>query len=169
MAESLVVRTKRDITITITDGSDTYTVAYEPGDLNVDIPLYSVENFLDRGAFPAVGTKPSIRKGDDAPMTFSFSAYERNWYSASDHATLWDIAVRFATPSFVVDNFASTMGTSSDVETYTVQLSQEGSDFGESDITMTLLYSSLRGSRADGYPNTISISGTSFQLKPTIA
>jgi hypothetical protein len=94
MAESLVVRTKRDITIAITDGSDTYTV---------------------------------------------------------------------------VNNFASTMSTSSDVETYTVQLSQEGSDFGESDITMTLLYCSLRGSRADGYPNTISISGTSFQLKPTIA
>lgn len=166
MAESTVVRTKRDITITITDGSASYTVAYEEGDFNLDIPLETVENFLDRGAIPAV---PSIRKGNDQPMTFGFSAHERNWWSASDHATLLDLAVVFASSSYVTDNWTSTIGTASDVTTWTVQITQEGSDFGDSDITMTLPYCTIRGGRADGLPNTINISGTSWALRPTVA
>jgi len=166
MAESTIVRTKRDLTVIITDGAASYTVAYEPGDFSLDIPLYSVELFLDRGAIAAT---PSIRKGDDAPMTFSFSAYERDWASVAGHATLLDLAVVFATAHYVADNWTSTIGTASDVTTWTVQIVQEGSDFGEADLTMTLPYSVIRGSRADGLPNTINISGTSYALRPTVA
>lgn len=164
MAESTVVRTKRDIQIAITDGSNTYTVAYEPGDLSLDIPLETTNLFLDRGA---ITTVPSIRKGDDQPMTFSFSAYERNWVSAADHATLLDLAVVFDS-KYVASNYTSTIGTASDSTTWSVNLTQEGSDFGESDISLQLPYSVIRAGRADGDPNTTSITGTSYALRPTV-
>jgi hypothetical protein len=164
MAESAIVRTKRDIQIAYTDGTNTYTVAYEPGDFNLDIPLETVNNFLDRGVMP---TTPSIRLGDDQPMTFSHTAYERDWLSAADHATLLDIAVIF-TSKYVASNWTSTIGTASDATTWGVNLTQEGSDFGESDISLQLPYSVVRASRADGDPNVVSITGTSFRLRPTV-
>lgn len=164
MAESTIVRTKRDIQIAYTDGSTTYTVAYEAGDFALDIPLYSVSNFLDRGAMP---TTPSIRKLDDQPMTFTHTAYERNWVSASDHTTLLDLCVRFD-GKYVDSNWTSTIGTSSDVWTCSTNMTQEGSDFGESDISLQLPYSVIRANRTDGDPNTISVLGTSYRLRPTV-
>jgi hypothetical protein len=164
MAESTVVRTKRDISIGITDGTRTYTVAYEPGDFSLEIPRESISNFLDRGVMPSV---PSIRLLDDQPMTFSFSAYERDWVSAAGHVTLLDLNVFFAS-KYAATNWTSTIGTASDVDTLSVNLTQEGSDFGEADITIRLPYAVIRASRADGDPNTISVSGTSYALIPTV-
>jgi len=164
ISESTIVRTKRDIQVAYTDGVNTYTVAYEPGDFNLDIPKASVNLFLDRGV---IGSTPSIRLGDEAPMTFSHTAYERDWLSAAGHATLLDLAVIFSS-KYVASNWTSTIGTSSDATTWSVNLTQEGSDFGESDITLQLPYSTIRASRADGDPNTTSISGTSHALIPTV-
>jgi len=164
MAESLIIRNKRDIQIAYTDGVRTYTVAYEPGDLSLDIPLETVSNYLDRGRMPAV---PSIRNVDDQPMSFGHSAHERDWVSAAGHATLLDLAVAFA-GKYVATNWTSTIGAASDVRTWSTNVTQEGSDFGEADITMQLPYSVLRASRADGDPNSISITGTSYALRPTI-
>ncbi len=164
MAESTVVRTKRDISVAYTDGTRTYTVAYEPGDFSLEIPREAVSNFLDRGVMPAA---PSIRLLDDQPMTFSHTAYERNWVSAADHVTLLDLAVFFAS-KYAATNWTSTIGTASDVDTLSVNLTQEGSDFGEADITLRLPYAVIRANRADGDPNTISITGTSYALIPTV-
>jgi hypothetical protein len=168
MAESLIVRTLQDVVIVITDGSASYTVAFEPGDLSIDFPLFNVENFLDRGQMPAT---PSLRRGDDAPVTFSFTANERDWGSASDHATLLDLAVVFAATHHVRTTWTSTMGTNTDAElyTWTVNVTQEGSNFGESDLTLALTFSTLRASRSDGYPNTTSITGVSYVVRPVLS
>lgn len=164
MAESTVVRTRRDITVAYTDGTRTYTVAYEPGDFSLEIPRETVANYLDRGQMPST---PSIRLEDDQPMTFSHTVYERDWLSAAGHATMLDLAVRFA-GKYVASTWTSTIGNSSDETTWSVNLTQEGSDFGEADITIRLPYASIRATRADGSPNTISISGTSYALIPTV-
>lgn len=164
MAESTVVRTKRDISIAYTDGTRTYTVAYEPGDFSLEIPRETVNNFLDRGVMPST---PSIRLGDDQPMTFSHTVYERDWVSAADHVTMLDLAVFFAS-KYAASNWTSTIGTASDVDTLSVNMTQEGSDFGESDLTLRLPYAVIRASRQDGDPNTIAITGTSYALIPVV-
>lgn len=166
MAESTVVRNKRDIQVAYTDGTRTYTVAYEPGDFSLDIPLQTVGNYLDRGQMPTV---PSIRLEDDQPMTFSHSVYERDWVSASDHVTMLDLAVRFDS-QYADTNWTSTIGSASDaaMNSLSCNVTQDGASFGEADITMQLPYSVIRASRADGTPNTITITGTSYALRPTI-
>ena len=77
MSESLIVKTKRDGTIKFLDnsGANTYTVAYEAGDLNISIPGPTVISPLDRGS---LGSPPSLRYSDDAPITGSFTAYLRD-------------------------------------------------------------------------------------------
>ena len=51
MADSLVVGTRRDGTITITDGAAaTYTVAFEVGDFSASEPLADRVVIRDRGA-----------------------------------------------------------------------------------------------------------------------
>ena len=170
MAESTVIRTKRDGVITISDsgGSHSYIVAYEPGDFSFDVPLEGSTLILDRGS---IGTTPSLRKADDQPVTFGFSAY---WRDLSDvagspaYATLADICIRFAS-DYVTSNWTSTLGTASDQFTVTVTLAIEGSDFGGADQTLTFAYSVIRASAAEGDPNTITVSGTCNQLRPTIA
>lgn len=170
MAESTVVRTKRDAIITISDSgaSHSYTVAYEPGDSNWDVPLNATNLFLDRGV---IGTTPSIRKGDDQPCTFGFSAYQRDLSDVAAtpaYATLADVCIRFAS-DYVTTNWTSTLGTNSDEFTVTVAIVYEGSDFGGSDQTLTFAYSVVRVSQAEGDPNTLTVAGTSYQLRPTIA
>lgn len=164
MAESTIIRTKRDVIIAYTDGSNTYTVAYEPGDLSADFPLETINNYLDRGVMP---TTPSIRKGDDQPMTFTHTAHLRDAVSAA-HATLLDLAVRFAS-GYVATNYTSTIGTSSDEFTFTLNVTVEGSNFGGSDVTLTWAFCSIRASIAEGDPSTVSINGTSYKLRPTFA
>lgn len=166
MAESTIPRTLQDLTIVFTDGAASYTVSCEPGDFSVDIPREAVELFLDRGK---IGTTPRIRLGDDAPMTFSFSAHELDWgdTTGAAHATLLDLGVRFA--GAYVASVWTTTATNSGVFAVTMNVTQEGSDFGGSDLTMGFTFCTVRASRADGYPNTISITGTSHQLIPTLA
>jgi len=169
MAESLIVRTLQDITIVITDGSASYTVACEPGDLSIDFPLFEVQSFLDRGQLRAT---PSLRRGDDQPPTLSWSVHERDWGVASDHATILDLAVVFAATHHVRTTWTSTLGTNTDAElyTWTINVTQEGSNFGEADLTLSFTFCTLRASRADGYPNIISLTSTSYGgIRPTLS
>lgn len=164
MAESTVVRTKRDGLIVITAGALSYTVAYETGDFQYDVPAEGVELFLDRGA---IGTVPSIRKGDDQPVTGSFSVYMRDPVSAA-HSTMLDIGVLFS-GGYVTTNMTSTIGTASDLKTFTIAYTQEGSDFGASDVTVTFPYCTIRCSVADGYPNVVNVTFTSHAVRPTFS
>ena len=164
MAESTVVRTKRDHVWAITDGVTTYTIAYEPGDGTIDIPLETVNNFLDRGAMPTV---PSIRKGDDQPVAITFSAYLRDIVSAAD-TTLMDLGVIFVGGK-VSASWTSTIGTASDVKTWTCSRTTEGSDFGGSDRTLTFTYCVVRVKTSEGDPDKVDVTITSYTLRPTFS
>lgn len=167
MAESTIVRIKRDAAITIAGSAgSTYTVAYEPGVFQVDIPLWDTQNFLDRGEMPST---PSIRKGDDQPMSGSFSAYLRDLGDTSNaYATLLDICVQFAS-NYAASTMTSTIGAASDEKTYTMTYIVDGTPFGEADKTLTFSYCVLRGSLQEGDPSAVSVTFTSFKLRPTLS
>lgn len=168
MPESTVVRVKRDGQILHADngGANTYTNAYEPGDFKLDVPAEAVNLFLDRGQ---IGAVPSIRYGDEQPMTFGYSAYLRDLGdTANAYATLPDILFRYAGRR-VATAWSSTMGTASDVFTVTTQLTIDGSAFGEADKTLALPYSSVRGSIQEGDPSSVNVTGTSYAARPTLS
>lgn len=164
MAESLVPRTKRDGQIVITDGTRTYTVNKEVGDFSWDSPNETVTAFLDRGAF---GSTPDLRLGDDQASTFSFSAYLRDLFSTT-YTTLSDLC-NLTAGSYVATTWTSTLGSASDVRTLTVQYTIDGSPFGEADKTITFAFSTIRASNAESDQSTISVSGTSYLARPTVA
>ena len=168
MAESTVVRVKRDGQILLADSgaAHTYPIAYEPGDFAYTVPDYSVSVFLDRGE---MGATPSIRIGDEAPMTGSFSAYLRDLGdTASGYATLLDLAHRYAA-KYVASNWTSTMGSASDVFTIPISLTIDGSPFGEADKTVTFPFAVLRANVKEGDPNTVDASFTSYAVRPLLS
>lgn len=170
MAESTVIRTKRDGQIVISDSgaSHSYTVSYEPGDFTFDIPDQAVLNFLDRGSMPTI---PSIRLGDDAPMTGGFSAYMRDICDTAGtpaYTTLLDLIVRFAS-KYTASNWTSTIGAYSDVTTWTIAWTVDGSAFGESDKTLTFSYSVLRAKGSEGDGNKVDVTFTSYARIPTVS
>lgn len=168
MPESTICRTKRDGQIAYLDsgGANSYTVAYEPGDFSYDCPAAAVNAFLDRGS---LGATPCLRLGDDQPMTFGHSAYLRDVGDpAAGYATLLDIAQEFAA-GFVAANWTSTLGTASDAFTVTVTLTIDGASFGEADKTLTFPFSVVRASVAEGDPDTVTISGTSYAVRPVLS
>lgn len=166
MAISTIVKTKHDGSITISDGTSvtplTLTVEYEAGDFNLSIPGPSVSNFLDRGKF---GSTPSLRYGDDAPMTFSFTANLRDISDAS-YMTLESIIANSGT---FASTWVSRGGANAEVKTVKVLWTIEGTAHGDSaDHTITLDHCVLTGSLQEGDPNTISISGTCYQVWPSV-
>lgn len=168
MAESTIIRVKRDGQILLADSgaAHTYTVAYEPGDFNYAVPDYTIVNMLDRGE---IGTTPSIRIGDEQPMTGGFSAYMRDLGdTANAYATLLDIAHRYLT-RYVTTNWVSTMGSSSDVFTITIQLTIDGSFCGEADKTLSFPFCVFRANGAEGDPNTVACTFTSYAVRPTLS
>jgi hypothetical protein len=169
MPESSVIRTKRDGLTTITNGIVSYVVSCETGDFASEVPLETVNNFLDRGSLGCSGTKPSIRKGDDQPVTFSFSAYLKDLGdTAASYSTLLDILFQYDSGYFDT-TWTSTMGTDSDVSTVTVIFTVDGSAFGEADKSLTFSYCVLRGSFSEGDPNTINVTGTSYAVRPALS
>jgi hypothetical protein len=168
MAESTIIRTKRDGQWLLADSGavHTYTIAYEPGDGQYTIPDYTVNMFLDRGV---IGSTPSIRIGDEQAMTLGFSAYFRDpGDTANAYATLLDIAHRYV-GRYVETNWVSTMGSNSDVFTITISFTIDGSPFGEADKTLTFPFCVLRANVAEGDPNTVTVSATSYAVRPTLA
>ena len=78
MADSTVVATRRDGTITLTDGAaSSYAVSFEVGDFSYSEPKADRVVIRDRGAI--VG----LREGDDPVITFSFSVHMRSLTDAS--------------------------------------------------------------------------------------
>jgi hypothetical protein len=165
MAESTIVKTKRDGTLTFSDNAaaNSYTVAFEAGDMNVSIPGRTINLFLDRGE---ITSPPSIRWGDDQPMTATFTAQLRD---------VSDVAVAVLTDlitngGFFASGWVSTGGANAEVKTVDCLWTIEGSDHGDpADHTVTLPYCFVTGSIADGDPVTLSISLTSYAVYPTVA
>lgn len=169
MAESTGVRTKRDISILIYSAAaaQSYTISKEIGDLNITIPLQTVNHFLDRGE---LGSTPSIRLGDDQPMTLAWSAYLRDLGdTANSFTTLIDLGVAYA-GRFVETNWVSRSANVSDVFTVAIAITLDGTPFGEADKTLTFDYCVFRtGGIKDGDPSSVDCTATSYQLRPTLS
>jgi len=164
MAVSTITKNKRDGTITFSDnaGANSITVAYEEGDLSITVPGESVSHYLDRGR---ITSTPSIRYLDDQPVTFTFSANLRDVSDATDEI----LTELILGPSGRIGtNWVSTMGANGEVFTVTTLFTIEGTDHGDAaDHTLTMNFCRLTGSIAEGDPDTISISGTAYDLYPT--
>ncbi|MBC8425450.1 hypothetical protein H8E07_15125 [bacterium] len=164
MPISTIVKTKRDGTLTFEDNGagNTLTVQYEAGDLSFTVNGEGVNNFLDRGL---IGSPPSVRYGDDQPVTGSFTAYLRDLSDAA-YATLEEIILRSGD---VGANWVSTMGANGEVFTLTLRFTIEGTDHGDaSDHVLTFDYANVTGTMAEGDPDTISINFTAYEVRPTV-
>jgi len=74
MAYSTIPKVRRDGTITLKDaGAVTLAVSYEEGNFSVDIPKDDQTVIRDRS------TITTVRKGDEQPITGSFSFYFRDF------------------------------------------------------------------------------------------
>lgn len=167
MAESLIVKTKRDGTITFKDGTTPtpleYTIAFEAGDINIAIPGRTVNLFLDRGVMT---DPPSIRYGDDQPMTGTFTAQFRDANDAAV-ATLTDFLTQ---TGFYDSDWISRGGANAEVKTVQVVWEIEGVDHGDpGEHTISCDHCYITGSVADGDPVSLSISFTSYDLYPLVA
>mgnify|MGYP003633694191 CR=1 FL=1 len=183
MAESTVVKTKIDGTLTfasqstaggggfvsagtVASGASSYVVSYEAGDFSMTVPGVqgAVNNFLDRGK---ITSPASIRLGDQAPITFSFTAMLRDVTDAGVE-TLMDILNQKGN---VDGNWKSTTSTSiaaDDAEVWTVDLKLAIVNPGDATDSHFIVLSqcALSYSMSEGDPNSISISGTSFAAAP---
>jgi hypothetical protein len=172
MPESVVVRSKRDTQWIIYDsgGLHSYTGAYEPGDLAFEVPEAAITLILNRGQ---IGSTPSIRLGDEAPVTGSLTVHQRDiadTAATKTYATVIDIVTRF-TSGYVATNWTSTLGSSSDVTTWTLAVTIDGSAFGEADKTLTFPFTVFRGGWSEGDSNSYKITFTSYCQygKPTVS
>ena len=166
MAVSTIVKTKRDGTLTIKDGTGTpleLVIAYEQGDLNISIPGPAVNVFLDRGV---LGATPSLRYGDEQACSGSFSAYLRHPTDATDEVLL-DLITQSGQ---IGTNWVSTLGANAEVNTYTLVFAIAGISHGDSaNYSITLNHCVFSGTVGEGDPNSISINFTSYDSYPTVA
>jgi len=164
MAISTIVKTKRDGTLTLADSGAAHslTVAYEGGDFSLTVPGPTILSVLDRGAFTS---PPTLRKGDDQPCTWTFTAYLRDLSDAA-YATLEQI---LCNAGYFASDWISRGGANADVKTVLCTWTIEGIAHGDSAAhTCVLDYSFITGSLAEGDPATVSVSGTSYVLYPTL-
>lgn len=158
MANSLVVKTWVDGTITIKDGTGTpisLSVRFEDGNLQ----LGGLGRKL-REATPhyARGRLVALRYGNAKPVSFSFSAMMSEFTSAT--ATSLMDAVMWA------GAFASGVGTrgaNEEVKTHDVVYASEGTNFGDSaDHTFTMEDCYLEIDFAEGDPNKFTVNGICY-------
>jgi hypothetical protein len=165
MPESTVVKNKRDGTLRFSDllGANTFTVAFEAGDLSLTIPGTTVSNYLDRGTMV-----PSLRLVDDQPITGSFTAYLRD-FSDATYATLMEL---ITLTGDVGANWTSTGSVGPIVaDVFTVDLTwiMAGVIHGDtSDHEIELNFCHLTGATSEGDPNTITINFTSYTVYPNV-
>jgi len=169
MAESSVVKVKRDGTITLLDGAGTpktYTVSAEPGDFSMDVPAETRNDFLDRGRL--VG---SVRYGDDQPVTGSFSVYFRGGTSDDGAAAALIDILNGDAFSYGTAAWTSTLGANAEVKTVDIVLTIEGTNHGDAaDHVITIPDCSLQYDFAEGDPNVINVSWQSHTaVRPTFS
>jgi len=167
MAYSTVPKTKRDGTITLIDGTTPAAieldVAYEDGNLSIDIPKqFGSLVIRDRGDTVAV------RKQDDQQLTGTFSFHLRQFTDGSEAGSIID----FITKSGFYSSNVSTGATGSPyIEEYAINIkySYEGTDHGDSaDGTATLTKCLIDSySIAEGDPSNVTINFTCFGGLPT--
>ena len=177
MAESTIVHTKIDgvlqfatlgggayntTTGAVIGAAETYTVSFEAGDVSITLPTRAVNNFKDRGR---TTSPPSLRYGDDAEGSISFSAYLRDLSDAAA-ATLSDLlATMSGNPSgYVGTNWESTRASAAgagDAEVFTVGCKLTVTNAGDGADTHSIAFNYIvgGGTIADGDPSTLSFAG----------
>lgn len=163
MAISTVPKTKHDGTLTIYDNASAHSVeiAYENGDFNMSVPGRANTIILDRGEFPAT---PSVRNGDDQPITCTFTAYVRDISDAS-YITVEEILLN---AGYFASTWVSTLGANAEKKTVKCVWTIEGTDHGDaSDHTVTLAYCLVSGSIQEGDPNVLTMNLIDLEVYPT--
>jgi hypothetical protein len=160
MAESTTPKTKRDFAYVIQDlaGANTYSPPIQPGNFKYQAGMYDVVQIRN------VGNLYTARKGDEQPVTCSFDVYLTDVGSAT-YATMPDICEE---RGFVATDWTSTI--TSDVDTYDLVGTMDGSVSGEPDKDLTFEDMVFRGSADIQYPAMYSVTGTSVtKTKPTFS
>ena len=149
MAASLIPKVQRDGTITLTDGSNTYTVAYENGDLSFNKAKAARVVIRDRG------TIVGVRKGEDPIPTVSFTVHMRDFTDGTSLA-LTDVLENTGGAS----SWTSTGSGAYEEYMLTCTLGIEATDLGDSaDMTAVLAKVIFEWSFSEGSPNSISVTG----------
>jgi len=149
MAESTVVKVRRDGTIKLKDGgSNVYTVAYENGDLSFD-----GGSKADRIVIRDRGTIVGLRKGDDPVLTLSFTVMMREFTDQSAGSI-----IDFLDNSGPVA-LTSTGGAGYEQFLIDIEFTVEGTAHGDSnDHVATASKCLCTWSFSEGDPDTISVS-----------
>jgi spore coat protein U-like protein len=149
MAETTVVAVPRDGTISITNGDATvYTVAFENGDMSMNLDLAERIVIYDRGSI--VG----LRQGNDPVPSISFSVHLRELADSTED-TLLDFIYKTGNSSAAT----STGGTGFEQFLCTVEFQANMSALSGSNTKVTFNKVLLFASVAEGNPDTISVTG----------
>ena len=157
MAYSTIPKVRRDGTITLKDaGAVTLVVAYEEGNFSVDVPKDDQTVIRDRS------TITTVRKGDEQPITGSFSFYFRD-FTDDEAGSVRDFINK---ENFYSAN-ASTGSTGAPfVEFYCIDIdfTIDGSLDGNNttDPKMTLQRAVCTFSLAEGDPGTYTVNFTAY-------
>ena len=163
MAESLIVKNKRDGTLTLFDfGSvNSLIIPFRVGDLSIAVPTPTINNYLDRGR---ITSPPSIRYVDDQPISGSFTAYLRDLEDAA-YACLFDL---LTTRGGGASSWVSRMGSTGEVFAVMARWDIAGTVHGDpSNHRIELDYVCMNGTVSEGDPSQIAVNFTSFALNPT--
>jgi hypothetical protein len=154
MAYSTAPKVRRDGKITLKDGTTptavSLDVAYEEGNFSFD------QTKSDRIVIRDRGTIVSVRKGDDQPITGSFTIYMRQFTSASAGSVL----------DFInkTNSYSSNVSVSSTVATdeyaINIEFEVDGDAVGDTDGDTTATFDTCIcvASFSEGDPNQINVS-----------
>ena len=153
MAYSTAPKVRRDGKITLKDGTTptpvSLVVAYEEGNFSFD------QTKSDRIVIRDRGTIGSVRKGDDQPITGSFTIYMRQFTSASAGSVLDFIN---KTGSYSA-NVSSDSTVSTDEYAINIEFEVDGDAVGDDDGDTTATFDTCicTASLAEGDPNQITV------------
>lgn len=156
MAESTVVKVRRDGLITLTDGAAiSVVVAYEDGNFSADTLAAKEDRVVIRDRGSIVG----LRKGDDQVGSLSFSVHFRE-FTNTTHDVLLDFLNGQQAHSGALIPLTSTGGSGFEQFLCTATLKIEGTDLGDgadhSAIFSKVLFTA---DFSEGDPDVLNISG----------
>jgi len=148
---SSIAKTKRDGSITITDGSNNYIANFAVGDMAWEAAKPEMVIIRDRA------TIVGARNGDDVPVSFSFSVHLRALHDSGNDA-LYDIITAGTMGGATLTNVG---GLGYEPFMSNVIFTINATALGDSkQYTITFSKCQLIGSVAEGDPSSLSISGT---------
>ena len=154
MAYSTAPKVRRDGKITLKDGTSptpiSLEVAYEEGNFSFD------QTKSDRIVIRDRGTIGSVRKGDDQPITGSFTIFMRQFTSTSAGSVLDFIN---KTGNYHT-NVSASSSVSTDEYSINIEFEVDGDAVGDTDGDTTAIFDTCicTASFSEGDPNTINVS-----------